>query len=262
MKGKIFYSFFVFLLIISLASAATGHGKLSVGTGSGGQVIIDSGGCQEDWSGSTGWGNCINNIQTFLCYDRNQCGTFRLRPANCSETRDCPIPKCGDSICNNGETCSTCPEDCGCSSGYTCSSGVCTTTPSSDGNNNNGGNTGGNNNNGGSGPSTTGHPLTPLTQTSTGNTCIEKWECTEWSDSDNQCGTRTCEDVSKCGTTNLKPKIDEKCSSVGLFEITGGVIGGITNFAKSGAGVVTLIILVMGAFVVIILSKKKINKKF
>ncbi len=40
---------------------------------------------------------------------------------------------CGDGICNNGETCSTCSADCGCSSGYTCTSGVCTlvTTPPS-----------------------------------------------------------------------------------------------------------------------------------
>lgn len=32
---------------------------------------------------------------------------------------------CGDGICNSGETCSSCPADCGCSSGYTCTAGTC-----------------------------------------------------------------------------------------------------------------------------------------
>ena len=37
-------------------------------------------------------------------------------------------PNCGDGTCSavNGETCSTCASDCGCSTGYECSSGVCT----------------------------------------------------------------------------------------------------------------------------------------
>ncbi len=39
---------------------------------------------------------------------------------------------CGDGICNSNENCDTCSADCGCSSGYICSAGVCTliTTPS------------------------------------------------------------------------------------------------------------------------------------
>jgi len=58
MRKKIFYAFFVFLLTISLASAATFHSKLSVNT-AGEKVIIGSGGCSEDWSASA-WSSCVN----------------------------------------------------------------------------------------------------------------------------------------------------------------------------------------------------------
>lgn len=39
---------------------------------------------------------------------------------------------CGDGTCDSDEDCSSCVTDCGCSSGYTCSAGICTVIPSSD----------------------------------------------------------------------------------------------------------------------------------
>ena len=34
-------------------------------------------------------------------------------------------PSCGDGVCDSTEDCSSCVADCGCSSGYTCTAGVC-----------------------------------------------------------------------------------------------------------------------------------------
>ncbi|MBI2134700.1 hypothetical protein HYU09_01805 [Candidatus Woesearchaeota archaeon] len=38
---------------------------------------------------------------------------------------DGSVSSCGDSICGEGETCSSCTQDCGCSSGYICESEQC-----------------------------------------------------------------------------------------------------------------------------------------
>lgn len=87
MEKKIIYIFPIFLLLISLISAASYDGTLSVNTGSG-SVVINSGGCQEDWSNSA-WSSCINGVQTFICFDKNQCGTTNLIPAQCGNTESC-----------------------------------------------------------------------------------------------------------------------------------------------------------------------------
>lgn len=39
-------------------------------------------------------------------------------------------PRCGDNTCNGSENCSSCANDCKCSAGKTCTSGVCTTASS------------------------------------------------------------------------------------------------------------------------------------
>jgi len=38
---------------------------------------------------------------------------------------NCSVPSCGDGTCSATEDCSNCVADCACSSGYTCTSGVC-----------------------------------------------------------------------------------------------------------------------------------------
>lgn len=43
--------------------------------------------------------------------------------------------------------------------------------------------------------------------------CVENWNCTAWSDSANDCGTRDCDDLNSCGTTDDKPDEDEICST-------------------------------------------------
>lgn len=75
--------------------------------------------CEEDWA-CTGWSACQpDGIQTRTCTDDNDCGTTESKPI---ETQSCvPAPPsppetqeiCGNDICETGETCETCEDDCG-----------------------------------------------------------------------------------------------------------------------------------------------------
>ena len=67
--------------------------------------------CEESWVCSE-WGECFpSNIQTRECTDENGCGTRDNIP---SEVRPCtPAIECGNGVCETGETCENCEEDCG-----------------------------------------------------------------------------------------------------------------------------------------------------
>lgn len=78
--------------------------------------------CEEKWV-CTDWSVCSEGIQTRTCVDENECNTFVNKP---SESQSCeedgiqqitpltPIElSCGNGKCNEGETCESCPEDCG-----------------------------------------------------------------------------------------------------------------------------------------------------
>jgi hypothetical protein len=209
MGKKIFYAFFVFLLTLSLASAATYHGTLSVGAGGSGQIIIGSGGCQEDWS-SSGWSSCADGTQIFICFDKNNCGTTSLKPASCGNSQACTI--------------------------------IQEQTPPS---------TGGGGGGGGGGSPTNNNLVATSSSTSEG-TCVENWQCSQWSNLDKECGTRSCTDLNKCGTSQLKPETSKKCPSIGLFGITGGAIGAIGEFVTSGEGILTFLVII-GVTVVVVL---------
>jgi len=45
--------------------------------------------------------------------------------SNCPQDCGACPPVCGNGICENGETCSSCQQDCGCQSGYTCINNTC-----------------------------------------------------------------------------------------------------------------------------------------
>lgn len=92
--------------------------------------------------------------------------------------------------------------------------------------------------------------------------CYEEWQCGSWSDCINEKQTRICTDSNYCGTTNDKPITSRACSieepeettptepSEGFFSrLTGAVVGGITDFAKSRVGIV-----ILGLVIIIILG--------
>lgn len=43
--------------------------------------------------------------------------------------------------------------------------------------------------------------------------CIENWNCSDWSDCINGIETRTCNDIKNCGTTTNKPEEQHKCAA-------------------------------------------------
>ncbi|MCH8860826.1 MAG: hypothetical protein IH843_06850, partial [Thaumarchaeota archaeon] len=141
-----------------MASAAIYQGSFDVRLSEDSLTIGSE--CQEDWSGSK-WGTCINGQQTFICFDKNQCGATNLQPANCGEVRSC----------GNNE------------------------------NSNNGGSSSGSSK-GSSGKSSS---SSSIIQSNSNNQqpseeCIESWQCGDWSNSENECGTRTCFDKNNCKT--------------------------------------------------------------
>ncbi|MFH0833003.1 MAG: C1 family peptidase [Candidatus Aenigmatarchaeota archaeon] len=107
---------------------------------------------------------------------------------------------CGDGICDSGETCSLCSQDCGtcspscgdgsCNNGETCSScsNDCGSCPVQQ--------TGGGGGGGGGG----------FLQA-----CKENWTCNDWSICIDGNQSRTCIDNNKCGTMKNKPAENQSC---------------------------------------------------
>ena len=95
-------------------------------------------------SGTTHTGNCCSDTD---CTSPNTCAsnictspspecsdgidndgdgqTDYPNDAGCSSNEDNDETNCGDTICEGGETCSSCPADCGCTGGNICCSGTC-----------------------------------------------------------------------------------------------------------------------------------------
>ncbi|MFA5071858.1 MAG: hypothetical protein WC511_05885 [Candidatus Pacearchaeota archaeon] len=109
------------------------------------------------------------------------------------------------------------------------------------------GGTGGGSGNGGSGGSSGGSVVTTSFNS---DFCSENWQCDDWSNCVNGTQTRTCTDIHECGTTQNKPSTEQQCestTSTSFFNINAAVIG-ITDFAKTPAGVATFVI--VGLFAV------------
>ena len=105
--------------------------------------------------------------------------------------------------------------------------------------------------------------------------CKENWRCGDWGECENGIQTRTCEDISKCGTKKSKPDLQRVCDVEGesgdealdleLLEIeqelsgfsriTGAVVGAV---GRVGAWIVVVfLVIVIGAAITIRQIRKK-----
>lgn len=103
---------------------------------------------------------------------------------------------CGDGICDSGESCSSCPGDCG-----SCDTGT-----------DSGSDSGSSDNSGGSGGFMA--PPSGGDDDSGEDDCTENWSCTGWSECISGKQTRTCADSNRCGTTEEKPEEVRDCNVV------------------------------------------------
>lgn len=92
------------------------------------------------------------------------------------------------------------------------------------------------------------------------STCVENWECSEWSICDSEgMQTRTCTDSKACGTTTIKPEISKKCEgeeNKPFFSmITGAVVGALAGAGAWKTWIIIFLILV-GLYLIVTQRKK------
>lgn len=156
-------------------------------------------------------------------------------------------------VCIDSNSCGTTeviPENCGLIQNCT--------IPNQDNNNNNGGGS-----NGGGGSQNDDDGLIILSNNDNSQEeCVENWACFGWSNSEDQCGTRDCNDLDECGTEELKPTTKRDCpvtEQKGFFSS----IFGPTGFAvalDSGSGVGALLILIIIAIAVLVVKRRSYKK--
>lgn len=141
---------------------------------------------------------------------------------------------CGDGICNNGETCSSCSADCTC------------------------GDDGGNENNGGGGGSSGGTtppnvPPVNITDQIADEECISEWSCGNWTNCDNGTQLRVCIDKNGCESSR---KENQNCNETvvsDVFQSTSSLLNKIRNVLGSRNGKIIGISVLIVVFVLIIL---------
>lgn len=103
-----------------------------------------------------------------------------------------------------------------------------------------------------------------VTNPTTGGACTENWQCSAFGDCTNGNQVRTCTDTNNCGTTTNRPVLTQVCTTQNAFGITGGAIGAIDNFVKTGAGIATVIfivtVLIVGILILIVRKGKVVKK--
>lgn len=140
---------------------------------------------------------------------------------------------CGNGVCGDTESCSSCSADCG----------ACP-------NNGGGGNSGGGGSGGGGGGSNNN-----LVDLGGIGGCVELWTCGEFGDCISGLKTRECYDIHSCGTDVKKPEFTQGCDVLGGDSNGGAEYG--TIFAVSLIGLGGLGVLI---WAVVQISKKKVVK--
>ena len=108
--------------------------------------------------------------------------------------------------------------------------------------------------------------------------CESNWECTDWSECIRGFRTRHCSDTNNCSYSYNKPiqrtdcettfnlegiSLEEEPAEEGFFSrITGAAIGGVTDFAKSGAGALVFVILIVVAGGLVLFRVYKLRRKY
>ena len=106
---------FALLLAVLGGCGRTDLGSIGAG-GFGGSIIATGGSVASTGGSGVGAGGSGPTCGDKVCDDGETCETCPI---------DCGLcPTCGDGTCDNGETCSNCPQDCGVCS--TCGDGKCT----------------------------------------------------------------------------------------------------------------------------------------
>ena len=151
---------------------------------------------------------------------------------------------CGDSICNNGESCSSCSGDCGGCSGSGGGGG--------------GGSGGGGGGGGGGGFIPPRRNLSGNLSVGQNSSCVERWICEQsWSECLNGKQTKECKDINKCGSSISKPESERVCGDVNIA----GEEGEKSSFKLSKiiviGGLIVLVFAVISVFVLFFRRHKK-----
>jgi len=169
-----------------------------------------------------------------------------------TEDFECVQTRCGDNVCEGGESCSSCSQDCG----------ACPPGPGN-------GNDSGNNQDGqrnaqcnddidNDNDGKTDYPeddgcfgLLDTSELSSTSFCQENWECSDWGECMDGNQTRTCTDLNTCGTELTKPAETAECSSD--EETAGTLKRKILIFVASLSGAMSLVLITIG----LILKKRE-----
>lgn len=92
------------------------------------------------------------------------------------------------------------------------------------------------------------------------SSCLEDWACQPWSNAEEECGTRVCEDLNRCGSEALKPLEEKECVSTRrLSGLTGAVTGAAEKVVSTPKIYIPTLfgILVIAGGLFFILGKKK-----
>ncbi|HRZ85246.1 MAG TPA: hypothetical protein P5277_00530 [Candidatus Paceibacterota bacterium] len=118
--------------------------------------------------------NIKNFFGSFSCNNNGECNFFENKescPSDCLDDSNNPVDNGGDT--SGGDTSGRliCNNDSDCPNGYTCN----------------------------------------LNNNNCLKACFSNWSCTDWSNSQDKCGTRTCTDTMKCTIPKYKPTEKKDC---------------------------------------------------